>query len=214
MESPSYYAIIPARVRYDNRLKANEKLLYGELTALAQKDGYAYPSNRYLANLYDVSTETISRWIGHMKNLGYLSVETNKKPNGEINFRRITPLMNSLPIDEKVNTPMTKKSIPHDEKVNTPLDENVNIIIQEDNNTSGTGSAKPKNTFTPPTVEEVAAYCVSRQNKIDAVRFVDFYAAKGWYIGKNKMKDWKAAVRTWEHGSKTEPKKQEVNWLE
>lgn len=52
--------------------------------------------------------------------------------------------------------------------------------------------------FTPPTVEEVAAYCLERKNHVDPQRFVDFYAAKGWMVGKNRMKDWKAAVRTWE----------------
>ena len=53
-------------------------------------------------------------------------------------------------------------------------------------------------TFVPPTVEEVKAYCDERNNKVDPDRFVDFYSSKGWMIGKNKMKDWKAAVRTWE----------------
>lgn len=52
--------------------------------------------------------------------------------------------------------------------------------------------------FTPPTVEEVRAYCQERGNNVDPQRFVDFYAAKGWMVGKNPMKDWKAAVRTWE----------------
>ncbi len=52
--------------------------------------------------------------------------------------------------------------------------------------------------FTPPTVEEVAAYCHGRNNGVDAEKFVDFYQAKGWFVGKNKMKDWRAAVRTWE----------------
>lgn len=52
--------------------------------------------------------------------------------------------------------------------------------------------------FIPPSVEEVAAYCYERQNNVDPDRFVDFYAAKGWMVGKNKMKDWKASVRTWE----------------
>lgn len=58
-----------------------------------------------------------------------------------------------------------------------------------------------KNIFTPPTAEEVKAYCLERQNGIDANTFVNFYAAKGWMIGKNRMKDWKAAVRTWERNS-------------
>lgn len=52
--------------------------------------------------------------------------------------------------------------------------------------------------FQPPTVEAVKAYCTERGNKVDPQSFVDFYESKGWMIGKNKMKDWKAAVRTWE----------------
>jgi hypothetical protein len=52
--------------------------------------------------------------------------------------------------------------------------------------------------FLPPTVEEVKTYCLQRNNGIDPQQFVDFYTAKGWKIGNNPMKDWKAAVRTWE----------------
>lgn len=52
--------------------------------------------------------------------------------------------------------------------------------------------------FVPPTVEEVNKYCLERGNNVDAQCFVDFYSSKGWYVGKSKMKDWKASVRTWE----------------
>lgn len=52
--------------------------------------------------------------------------------------------------------------------------------------------------FVPPTAEEVRAYCTERKNSVDPDRFVDFYAMKGWLVGKSKMKDWRAAVRTWE----------------
>ena len=52
--------------------------------------------------------------------------------------------------------------------------------------------------FTPPSVDEVRAYCAERRNSVDAQRFVDFYQSKGWRIGKETMRDWKAAVRTWE----------------
>lgn len=55
-----------------------------------------------------------------------------------------------------------------------------------------------KRSFTPPTLQEVQEYCRERGNSVDPQRFLDFYEAKGWMIGKNKMKDWKAAVRTWE----------------
>ena len=56
--------------------------------------------------------------------------------------------------------------------------------------------------FRKPTVEDVAAYCKERGNHVDPVHFVDYYEARGWKIGKNAMKDWRAAVRTWERNDK------------
>lgn len=64
--------------------------------------------------------------------------------------------------------------------------------------------------FTPPTVDEVTAYCTERKNRIDPERFVDFYASKGWLVGKSKMKDWQAAVRSWER-SDTQQQAQDKN---
>lgn len=66
------------------------------------------------------------------------------------------------------------------------------------------GKVNKKNSshFVPPTLEEVKAYCIERNNKVDADRFIDFYSSKGWMVGKNKMKDWKACIRTWEKDSK------------
>lgn len=52
--------------------------------------------------------------------------------------------------------------------------------------------------FTPPTLEEVQAYCLERNNGVDAQHFLDYYSSNGWRVGRNPMKDWKAAVRTWE----------------
>lgn len=59
-------------------------------------------------------------------------------------------------------------------------------------------SKAPAKRFTPPAVEEVAAYCTERNNNVDPVHFVDYYTGNGWKVGRNPMKDWKAAVRTWE----------------
>ena len=61
------------------------------------------------------------------------------------------------------------------------------------------GKPSKRTRFTPPTREEVHAYCLERNNKVDAERFIDYYTSNGWMVGKNKMKDWKAAVRTWEN---------------
>ena len=59
--------------------------------------------------------------------------------------------------------------------------------------------------FTPPTLQEVTAYCQERGNNVDPQRFVDFYEAKGWKVGNTPMKDWKAAVRTWEQRDRNGP---------
>jgi hypothetical protein len=75
--------------------------------------------------------------------------------------------------------------------------------LEEDNNTltlkgsSVCATASPRR-FTPPSLEEVRDYCRERGNTVDPGKFIDFYESKGWMVGKNKMKDWKAAVRTWE----------------
>lgn len=75
--------------------------------------------------------------------------------------------------------------------------------------------SKAKSTrFVPPTLEQVQDYCKERGNNVDAERFIDFYESKGWMVGKNKMKDWKACVRTWEkRETKPAPKQEEDNLL-
>jgi predicted phage replisome organizer len=77
------------------------------------------------------------------------------------------------------------------------------------------GDEKPKKSkvFVKPTVEEIRTYCNERKNNVDAETFFDFYESKGWLIGKNPMKDWQAAVRTWERdrsrGSGNPPRRDE-----
>lgn len=73
-----------------------------------------------------------------------------------------------------------------------------------DNNDNNDNNNKKSKRFVKPTVEEVRAYCQERNNTIDPQAFVDFYQSKGWKVGKDTMKDWKAAVRTWENRRKGE----------
>jgi hypothetical protein len=70
--------------------------------------------------------------------------------------------------------------------------------IGEDVSKGDKSPANQSKRFKPPTIDEVSAYCKERGNSVAPQRFVDFYAAKGWMVGKNGMKDWKAAVRNWE----------------
>jgi len=112
----SYYAIIPATVRYDKELKANEKLLYGEITALSNRNGYCYAKNRYFANLYDVSIETVSRWLSHLQNLGYIEIEIQRNNNKEVISRNIyiidipSPQKNQYPYCQNNQYPYIQKN--------------------------------------------------------------------------------------------------------
>ncbi|MFZ8408690.1 helix-turn-helix domain-containing protein [Staphylococcus aureus] len=123
-DQPSYYSIITANVRYDNRLTDSEKLLFAEITSLSNKYGYCTASNGYFATLYSVVKETISRRISNLNKFGYLKIEIIKDGN-EVKQRKMYPLtQSSIPIDAKINTPI-------DNSVNTPIDANV-----KENNTS------------------------------------------------------------------------------
>lgn len=109
----------------------------------------------------------------------------------------------------------TTQDITEDTIQGTTLDTTVGITVDTTVDTQNKNIKNIKNVkelknnknnigrFTPPDVIEVQAYCYERNNKIDAQAFVDFYESKGWMVGKNKMKDWKAAVRTWERSNTT-----------
>lgn len=88
-QQANYYAVIPAPVRYNKKLKYPERLLYGEITALSNRYGYCFASNKYFASLYDVVSETVSRWISHLKECGYIDVNIIKNENNQIIERRI-----------------------------------------------------------------------------------------------------------------------------
>jgi len=83
------------------------------------------------------------------------------------------------------------------------MESHMALHMENRNENENIDKTKSKRTlFIPPTVDEVSAYCQERRNSISAETFVDFYTSKNWMIGKNKMKDWKASVRTWERNHK------------
>ena len=110
----NYYAIIPAPVRYCKKLKANEKLMFGELTALANEKGFCFASNDYFANLYDVSKTSVSKWISNLEKNKFIRLKMiYQKGTKQIKERRIyiAPLLKktSIPIEENFNTPIEEK---------------------------------------------------------------------------------------------------------
>ena len=105
----SYYVIVPSKVRYDKKLRPNEKLLYGEILALSHKEGYCYATNKYLADLYDVTEVSVSNWIGNLVAAGYIKVEYERS-GSFVDKRKIFVIDKSIidshdsPVDEADNS--------------------------------------------------------------------------------------------------------------
>ena len=203
MDKPSYFAILTADVRYDKTLKPLARLLYAEITALCNKEGYCWSSNQYFADLYEVDPKTVSGWIGQLKTKGYITVQLEYKEGTKqvlkryirINEGGMDKIMDTLPIKKCIPSPQNDGDPPH------KIMEDNKTINNTFNNTTNKGTR-----FTPPSVDEVNDYCNQRNNSVDPQTFIDFYQAKGWMVGKNKMKDWKACVRTWETNRKQRSK--------
>lgn len=92
------------------------------------------------------------------------------------------------------NTEVTKEALQSNIEIeNRDREKSIDIDKEEKEK-----KKKATSRFTPPTLEDVKAYCLERKNNVDPERFIDYYTSNGWVVGKNKMKDWKAAIRTWE----------------
>ena len=138
----NYYAIIPADVRYDKRLKPLARLLYGEITALCNEKGYCWASNSYFAKLYEVSDITISRYISELKEYGYIKCIYDKTQEN-IDKRKIYIIPSYQNgqdgLNRNDNTVLTKQSIPSYQNGQDGLnrnDKHNNTDNNTDNNTT------------------------------------------------------------------------------
>ena len=139
--------------------------------------------------------------LSHLISTGEITVESNTRN------RIITVVKyNDYQVDNRQNNRQITDNQQTDQQTNQQLF-NKDII----NNKKDKNINKSLTRFIPPTVDEVSEYCLSRNNGIDPEEFVNFYESKGWMIGKNRMKSWQAAVRTWERSRKTEVKKPDAN---
>lgn len=89
IERPGYYAVIPADVRYDDEISSTAKLMYGEIAALTNKEGYCYASNAYFCNLYQMSDRSITRIISSLEKRGYIITETRRDERNKVTGRKI-----------------------------------------------------------------------------------------------------------------------------
>ena len=174
-------------------------------------------------------TDSIKATLKELEKAGYLVREQNRAGG---KFSKMSYTLYEMPNKATVNenreaetpsaeTPQTVKSSAEKPLAETPSAENplagkplaekqpqrnTNLRSTKERSTKERSTYERKGgkppAFEPPTVEQVRAYCENRGNQVDPESFVDFYQSKGWLVGKTKMKDWQAAVRTWEKREK------------
>lgn len=158
----SYYAIIPANVRYDKDLAPNAKLLYGEITALCNEKGYCWASNQYFAELYGVSVLSVKRWVNSLVTKGYVYRTLTYKPNSKEVDKRI------LSIDSGIKIDTTSVQKCYDPSIKN--DTSSSIKNDTDNNTfNNTDIYKEKKKQKSETVKSIIAEYTESKDLQDAL---------------------------------------------
>lgn len=168
----SYYAIIPANVRYDKDLAPNAKLLYGEITALCNEKGYCWASNQYFAELYGVSVLSVKRWVNSLVTKGYVCRTLTYKPNSKEVDKRILSIDSGIKIDTTSVQKCYDPSIKNDTSSSIKNDTDNNTSI---NNTfNNTDIYKGKKKQKSETVKSIIAEYTESKDLQDALHdFVD-----------------------------------------
>lgn len=154
------------------------------------KRGQLVTGRKALAAQTGLSEQTVRTSLNHLKSTNEITII----PTNKFSVITIVNYGKFQDISEMLTSTSTNRLTNDQPATNQQLTTNE----QEEQSNKG---IKPRKRFTPPTVEDVAAYCRERGNGVDAQRFVDFYTASGWMRGKTPVKDWKACVRTWEQNN-------------
>lgn len=187
----------------EKNMSLKAKGLLSEMLGLP--DEWDYSING-LVSINKENESAIKSTLSELKDFGYLKI-TKLMPNATTSGR----IEYIYDIYEKPIQEGKKQEVENQPLENQPLEiqpienptqlNNKELSNKELNNKEYKENAKRK--FSKPTLEEINQYCLERNNGINAEAFYDFYESKDWYVGKNKMKDWKACVRTWERREET-----------
>ncbi len=224
----SYYAVIPADVRYDKELTPNAKLLYGEITALCNEKGYCWASDSYFMELYGVGRSTIQRWIKQLEDRGYIYRKTKHKEGTKQIERRYIYLRDTL--YPKMRHPIPKNETPYTQNWDTPIPKNEtdnNTINNTINSSSSSNTATADNEFSKivQAFEQNGFGLINQYTKEFLVDLVETYSSS-WVLDAieeavksnvRKLKYVEAILKRWQaEGKGTEkpkPKKEESsNW--
>lgn len=192
------YLLLPVLAVDDDRISDGEVLLLAEIMALANNTGYCYASNAYLMKKRRISQSTLTSRLGNLKKHGYIKVKLIKDDKGCVKERRIYPYcLDFTPYTEQPREVCRESGIGYAENLTTPMPKS-----RQENNINTNNISKNKRESTrearPNSIEDVRAYCRERNNRVNVEKWYAYYESIGWKVGRNPMKDWKAAVRKWE----------------
>lgn len=147
---PGYYAIIPADVRYDDRIPANAKLLYGEISALIGAEGYCFASNQYFAEIYGMSVDSITRLFKKLEDNGYIKRELEKDKSGQVVRRKIflsVSMPQIQPPDNFTGTPLQNNregTCKKDGYTNTSITNHIPPIVPPEGDSGAKGDKRKR----------------------------------------------------------------------
>lgn len=178
---------IPIEIWQNRSLSWNEKILLMEIDSFTAKDRECYISNEYIAELLGVSVSWASKCLSHLLELGLVRVVKfdgrKRYVESTIQFKAD---LNESSMQDGTKVPYT----------------NNNEYINNNNSLY-----KKSSRFQKPTIEEIRQYCLEKGYNVDAEQFFNFYESKGWVVGKSLMKNWRAAVCTWNKREKDIPQR-------
>ena len=174
---------IPKEIWLNNSLKLIEKIFLVEIDSLDNEDG-CYASNKYFAEFFGITKGRCSQVISALQDKKLINIHFER--DGKVITHRIIKVVNKL------------NRVYNREQKGSKNSKGGYLENDKENNTILNNTVNNNNRFKKPKIEDIEEYCLERKNNINAERFYDYYESKGWMIGKNKMKNWKAAVRAWE----------------
>lgn len=188
-----------------NRLKlsGNELLVFALVYGFSQDGESDFSGSRaYISNTLNISKPTVDKALNSLINKGLIEKRHVFVNEVQLNrYKVILQGVKNLYGGGKETLLGSKETLLGGSKETLHNKYNYNNTNNKNKDNIGNN---------PPTVDQVKQYCEERHNNIDAEQFIDFYESKGWMIGKNKMKDWKACVRTWERSQKSKKSKEEI----
>lgn len=211
-KQPTYYAILTAKVRYDNTISDKAKLIYAELTALSNVNGYAHPSNEFLAELYGVKVNTITRIIKELADKKYINVKIKRTAKGTIRRIYITeeieeitdnnpPIKNDMsvskPTYQKCENPPIKNVETHLSKKCSAL--TMNITSSNITSINTTRECVNEFTITLPLIKKLVVEL--DLTKMNPETFFYHYESKDFKYGRKKIDNLKmleSILKIWE----------------